>query len=166
MPQSHQEEQKMQIDSQPNMQDVFQGKANFNQEDVEMEAFKSHEVREDNVAREIGGNQNKGPKQEEVQQNNEDEVMEMLRKAEEMDLDPAVKEEQQNILKHIRRLKIGDLLERVDSLVALNEIISTTSSSNTAEQTTEQKNQLKALIYCCNQLINAFTVVMKDIFRH
>lgn len=59
--------------------------------------------------------------------------MEMLRKAEEMDLDPAVKEQQQNILKHIRRLKVGDLLERVDSLVALNEIISTTSSSNTAE---------------------------------
>lgn len=92
--------------------------------------------------------------------------MEMLRKAEEVDLDPAVKEQQQNILKHIRRLKIGDLLERVDSLVALNEIISTTSSSNNSEQTQEQKNQLKALIYCCNQLINAFTVVMKDIFRH
>lgn len=34
----HQEEEKMQIDSAPpNMQDVFQGKTNFNQEDVDME---------------------------------------------------------------------------------------------------------------------------------
>ena len=125
-----QEEEKMQIDQQADLQNVFTGKTNFNQEDVSME---NAESREDNAAQEIGGKGHKPNKQD--RPNNEDEIAEMLRKAEEMDLDPAVKEQQENILKHIRRLKIGDLLERVDSLVALNEIISTTSSSNQAEQT-------------------------------
>ena len=52
-------------------------------------------------------------------------VREMLKNAEDsLDIDPALKEQQMAILNHIDQLKIGDLLKRVDSLVALNELIS------------------------------------------
>jgi len=47
--------------------------------------------REDDSAQQIGGNKKNNRMDD--RQNNEDEIAEMLRKAEEMDLDPAVKEQ-------------------------------------------------------------------------
>lgn len=99
-----------------------------------------------------------------------DEIQRMLREAENnLDLDPALRDQKLFILGHIQQLRDGDLLKRVDSLVALNEVISTTSSTTGGDQpaqSQELKNQQKALIHCCNDLINAFTHVMNDIFRH
>lgn len=85
--------------------------------------------------------------------------------------DPALREQIQFILSHIQQLREGDLLKRVDSLVLLNEVISATGPQNQAEapqqpMSTELVNQQKALIFCCNDLINAFTHVMDDIFKH
>lgn len=49
----------------------------------------------------------------------------MLKRAQNnLDIDPALRQEQENILNQIQQLVVGDLLKRVDSLVALNEIIS------------------------------------------
>ena len=58
-----------------------------------------------------------------------------------------------NITKHVQSLKYGDLSKRVDSLVALNEII-----SNLTEH--EQ-----AITRCANELCQAFTHVLIDIFE-
>ena len=44
-----------------------------------------------------------------------------------LNVDPELREQVDFILDHIRQLKVGDLLKRVDSLVALNELISATS---------------------------------------
>ena len=56
---------------------------------------------------------------------NDDEVRDLLRNAEDnLDMDPEEREFRKVILEHIRLLKVGDLLKRVDSLVALNELIS------------------------------------------
>lgn len=41
-----------------------------------------------------------------------------------LDHDPEFTKARNFILNHIKQLKIGDLLKRVDSLVALNEMIS------------------------------------------
>lgn len=53
-----------------------------------------------------------------------DDINEAYAQLEQMDMDPALKQERQKILEHIQQLVEGDLLKRVDSLVALNEIIS------------------------------------------
>jgi hypothetical protein len=45
-----------------------------------------------------------------------------------LNVDPELREQVDFILDHIRQLKVGDLLKRVDSLVALNELISATTS--------------------------------------
>jgi hypothetical protein len=82
-----------------------------------------------------------------------------------LDVDPELREQIDFILDHIRQLKVGDLLKRVDSLVALNELISATSGQ-AQELSKEQQNQQKALIRCCDELIEAFTHVMDDIFKY
>jgi hypothetical protein len=64
-----------------------------------------------------------------------------------------VKAKVDNITKHVQSLKYGDLSKRVDSLVALNEII-----SNLTER--EQ-----AITRCANELCQAFTHVLIDIFE-
>jgi hypothetical protein len=64
-----------------------------------------------------------------------------------------VKAKVDNITKHVQSLKYGDLSKRVDSLVALNEII-----SNLTEH--EQ-----AITRCANELCQAFTHVLIDIFE-
>lgn len=56
---------------------------------------------------------------------NEDEMNRLLDMAEDnLDHDPEFTKARNFILNHIKQLKIGDLLKRVDSLVALNEMIS------------------------------------------
>ena len=45
-----------------------------------------------------------------------------------LDSDPALRDQQNFILSHIKQLREGDLLKRVDSLVLLNEVISATSA--------------------------------------
>jgi len=55
----------------------------------------------------------------------EDELNGLLDIAEDnLDHDPEFTKARNFILNHIKQLKIGDLLKRVDSLVALNEMIS------------------------------------------
>jgi hypothetical protein len=55
----------------------------------------------------------------------EDEMNRLLDMAEDnLDHDPEFTKARNFILNHIKQLKIGDLLKRVDSLVALNEMIS------------------------------------------
>lgn len=108
------------------------------------------------------------PQEKNVEMMNEegDEINELLRMAEDnLDMDPALREQIQVILNHINQLKNGDLLKRVDSLVALNDLI-TVASSQEGGPVVEQKTEQKALIRCCNQLIAAFTHVMKDIFSY
>ena len=63
-----------------------------------------------------------------------------------------------NITKHVQSLKYGDLSKRVDSLVALNEII-----SNLTEH--EQAEHEQAITRCANELCQAFTHVLIDIFE-
>jgi hypothetical protein len=62
-------------------------------------------------------------------------------------------------LGHINQLKNGDLLKRVDSLVALNEVISGLGNQNQSEpqNNSEAVLQQKALIKCCDDLIHAFS---------
>ena len=82
-----------------------------------------------------------------------------------METDPELREHMDGIQKHIDQLKVGDLLKRVDSLVALNEVISATSNSNDDQnEKSSNKMQQKALIRLCDHLINAFSQVMVDIF--
>jgi len=81
-------------------------------------------------------------------------------------MDPALREQKRFILNHIEQLKVGDLLKRVDSLVALNELISAGGGQSEDQLTNEIKKQQKAMIMCCNELISAFTHVMKDIFSY
>jgi hypothetical protein len=96
-----------------------------------------------------------------------DEFQRRLREAENnLDADPALRDQKRFILNHIQQLRDGDLLKRVDSLVALNEVISAGSGTSPQAQSQDFINQQKALIHCCNDLINAFTHVMNDIFRH
>lgn len=92
----------------------------------------------------------------------------MLKKAEmNLDIDPALRQEQKNILNHIQQLVEGDLLKRVDSLVALNELISNSGSNNSeGAMESEQTLQQQALIRCCNELISSFIHVMNDIFSY
>jgi hypothetical protein len=60
-----------------------------------------------------------------VEMHNEDEMNRLLDMAEDnLDQDPEFTQARNFILNHINQLKIGDLLKRVDSLVALNEMIS------------------------------------------
>ena len=47
-----------------------------------------------------------------------------------LDMDPELRKHMEFIQNHIDQLKVGDLLKRVDSLVALNEIISATGNDN------------------------------------
>ena len=47
-----------------------------------------------------------------------------------METDPELRQHMEEIQRHIDQLKVGDLLKRVDSLVALNEVISATSNQN------------------------------------
>lgn len=68
-----------------------------------------------------------------------------------MDVDDTM-QGQDEILKHIHQLKYGDLSKRVDSLVSLNELISQLDVYRTA------------LIKTGNDLVNAFTHVLQDIF--
>ena len=58
-----------------------------------------------------------------------------------------------NIMKNIHSLKFGELSKRVDSLVAMNDIIS------------NFKEYQKAMIKCANELCSAITYVMVDTFE-
>jgi len=94
-------------------------------------------------------------------------VQQMLQDAEDnLDVDPALKEQQAIIMNHIHQLKNGDLLKRVDSLVALNELISSGNGQQADQLSGEQQVQQTALIKSCDQLIGAFTFVMSDILSH
>jgi hypothetical protein len=63
-----------------------------------------------------------------------DEIQRMLREAEDnLDADPEFRDQKNFILNHIQQLREGDLLKRVDSLVALNEVISATSGTNSEQ---------------------------------
>lgn len=46
-----------------------------------------------------------------------------------MDTDPELRKHMEAIQRHIDQLKVGDLLKRVDSLVALSEVISATGQN-------------------------------------
>ena len=73
---------------------------------------------------------------------NEDEMNRLLDMAEDnLDHDPEFTKARNFILNHIKQLKIGDLLKRVDSLVALNEMISANGQQQEQELTKEQLNQ-------------------------
>lgn len=50
-----------------------------------------------------------------------------------MDTDPDLRKHMEAIQRHIDQLKVGDLLKRVDSLVALNEVISATGQNNESQ---------------------------------
>lgn len=56
-------------------------------------------------------------------------------------------------MKHVQSLKYGDLSKRVDSLVALNDII------------TNIVNYAEAIIRCTNEICSAFTHVLVDVFE-
>jgi len=113
-----------------NLQNVFQGKGlpqdddvpMANQEDdVAVEAPKAKARPNpppfaDVAPADIPGN---------ADMHNEDEMNRLLDMAEDnLDHDPEFTKARNFILNHIKQLKIGDLLKRVDSLVALNEMIS------------------------------------------
>lgn len=68
-------------------------------------------------------------------------------------MDPKIREQLDFIMKHIQSLKFGDLSKRVDSLVALNDII------------TNIQKYTNAIIHCANELCSAFTHVMVDVFE-
>ena len=69
-----------------------------------------------------------------------------------MDTDPDLRKHMEAIQRHIDQLKVGDLLKRVDSLVALNEVISATGQNNESQDegfrlysiTTAKKQRLLA----------------------
>lgn len=56
-----------------------------------------------------------------------------------METDPELRQAMEKIQKHIDQLKVGDLLKRVDSLVALNEVISATSNNNEPQEESSTK---------------------------
>ena len=62
-------------------------------------------------------------------------------------------ESTEEIMRHIQQLKHGDLSKRVDSLVSLNEMISQVEANK------------DALAKTSNELVNAFTHVLIDIFE-
>ena len=62
-------------------------------------------------------------------------MKEKLRNAEFGISDPELRKQENFILNHIRQLRIGDLLKRVDSLVALNDVISASSGQGQNEET-------------------------------
>jgi hypothetical protein len=68
--------------------------------------------------------------------------------------DPELDKQQEEITKHIHQLKYGDLSKRVDSLVALNDMISD-----------KEMNNKPALVRSANDLVSAFTHVLMDIFE-
>jgi hypothetical protein len=73
---------------------------------------------------------------------NEDEMNRLLDMAmataeDNLDHDPEFTKARNFILNHIKQLKIGDLLKRVDSLVALNEMISANGQQQEQELTKE-----------------------------
>ena len=75
-----------------------------------------------------------------------------------METDPELRQHMEAIQRHIDQLKVGDLLKRVDSLVALNEVISATSNQNdNQDDKSVSKMQQKALIRLCDKLVNAFS---------
>jgi len=82
----------------------------------------------------------------------------------EIETDPELRRHMESIRSHIDQLKVGDLLKRVDSLVALNEVISATGTQADNEENSVNALQQKALIRLCDELINAFSKVMIDIF--
>ena len=57
------------------------------------------------------------------------------------------------MMKHVQSLKYGDLSKRVDSLVAINDII------------TNIANYTEAVVRCTNEICSAFTHVMVDVFE-
>jgi hypothetical protein len=164
----------------PNMQDVFSGRGQQPQVDADMDDAVEDEVAQVThiSAKKLGlqrptaavATNPQRPENNFVMDEDGDEIQRLLREAENnLDADPALRDQKVFILDHIQQLREGDLLKRVDSLVALNEVISATSSTGQAEQpalSQDLKNQQTALIHCCNDLINAFTHVMNDIFRH
>ena len=68
-------------------------------------------------------------------------------------MDPKLREQIDFIMKHVQSLKYGDLSKRVDSLVALNDIIGAIKQYNLA------------IVKCSNELCSAFTHVMIDVFE-
>ena len=140
------------------MQDVFQGKVELKNNNPNQNADENVEMKdaapEDNEAQVVTKN--------EPARNLDD----MLQEAEGLiDIDPELRKQMEVIQKHIDQLKVGDLLKRVDSLVALNEVISATGQSNGDEKEgSASQVQQTALIRLCDKLINAFSQVMIDIF--
>ena len=84
---------------------------------------------------------------------NLDDLLENAEKMQELETDPQLKKQIDFIMHHIGLLKVGDLLKRVDSLVALNELISGAGSSTDTSMSADKQMQQKALIRCCNELI-------------
>ena len=61
-------------------------------------------------------------------------MQERLRRAEhELDKDPELRRQEELILNHITELRNGDLMRRVDSLVALNDVLSSSSGQGQNE---------------------------------
>lgn len=126
------------------MQDVFAGRGGEPQEDVDMDREEDEVAQVTNVSSKKLGLQRPTASIATIPQraaNNfvmdedGDEIQRLLREAENnLDADPALRDQKLFILNHIQQLREGDLLKRVDSLVALNEVISATSSTNQAEQ--------------------------------
>lgn len=66
----------------------------------------------------------------------------LIKAEQQMDTDPELREQMEAIQRHIDQLKVGDLLKRVDSLVALNEVISATGNNNEgADENSPNKQQ-------------------------
>jgi hypothetical protein len=128
----------------PNMQDVFSGRGQQPQEDADMEDAVEDEVAQVThiSAKKLGlqrptaavATNPQRPANNFVMDEDGDEIQRLLREAENnLDADPALRDQKVFILDHIQQLREGDLLKRVDSLVALNEVISATSSTGQAE---------------------------------
>lgn len=68
-------------------------------------------------------------------------------------LDPEVRKQVDDIMKHVHNLKYSELAKRVESLITINEIIQSVAK------------YADGIKYTANDLINAFTHVLIDIFE-
>jgi hypothetical protein len=68
-------------------------------------------------------------------------------------IDPVLKEKIDFVMKHVTSLKFGDLSKRVDSLVAINDIITSIATYS------------EAVVRCTNEICSSFTHVMTDVFE-
>ena len=98
----------------------------------------------------------------------------VLDEAENKTLSPELRKALEFVNKTISQLKDGDLLRRVDALVDINDIISAlgnkqaneTPGADASPATSESDIQAQALIKKSDDLLDAFTKVMNDIFSY